>query len=102
MHRLEETFNNIIQATARNVGLTSKLSEDEKLLLYKYYKQATAGDCSIEKPDIMDYEDYVKWRAWMGGKGMSKDDAMKAYIQKYNMLLQLYCLAVYFDTNDSL
>jgi diazepam-binding inhibitor (GABA receptor modulating acyl-CoA-binding protein) len=102
MQKIEETFNNTLNMIRNKEVLASKLSEEQKLVLYRYYKQATVGDCYVEEPDIMDYESYVKWKAWMSVKGTDKETAMKEYICHYNLLLQMYCLTTYFDSNHSL
>lgn len=53
------------------------------LEFYSLYKQATAGDCNIEKPST-DADAQNKWEAWNSRKGMSKDAAKAAYIEAYN------------------
>jgi diazepam-binding inhibitor (GABA receptor modulating acyl-CoA-binding protein) len=102
MLKLEETFNNTIDLMRSNKGFVISLAEEQKLELYKYYKQATLGDCCVEKPDIMNYQAYVKWCAWMQIKGVSRENAMKQYIYNCNAMLQMYCLSSYFRCNDSL
>ncbi|KAG7470021.1 hypothetical protein MATL_G00134890, partial [Megalops atlanticus] len=55
--------------------------EDQELLdLYGLYKQATVGDVNIDKPGMVDLKGKAKWEAWNSRTGMSKDDAMTAYI----------------------
>ncbi|XP_066501823.1 acyl-CoA-binding domain-containing protein 7 [Hoplias malabaricus] len=55
-------------------------SDQELLDLYGLYKQATVGDINIDKPGMVDLKGKAKWEAWNSRKGMSKDDAMTAYI----------------------
>jgi acyl-CoA-binding protein len=54
---------------------------DMKLRLYAHYKQATEGDVSGQKPGFTDFINRAKYEAWAKLKGMSADDAMKAYVK---------------------
>uniref|UniRef100_A0A8B9KGE0 Acyl-CoA binding domain containing 7 n=1 Tax=Astyanax mexicanus TaxID=7994 RepID=A0A8B9KGE0_ASTMX len=55
-------------------------TDQELLDMYGLYKQAIVGDINIDKPGITDLKGKAKWQAWNSRKGMSKDDAMTAYI----------------------
>jgi len=67
----------------KNIDMDS-ISDTIKLDLYKFYKQATEGDCNIPKPYAIYFKENAKWVAWDSIRGMSKDDAMKEYINYYN------------------
>ena len=54
---------------------------DMKLRLYAHYKQATEGDVAGEKPGFTDFINRAKYEAWAKLRGMSADDAMKAYVK---------------------
>eukprot|EP00933_Yihiella_yeosuensis_P079742 TRINITY_DN93153_c0_g1_i1.p1 TRINITY_DN93153_c0_g1~~TRINITY_DN93153_c0_g1_i1.p1 ORF type:complete len:319 (-),score=82.48 TRINITY_DN93153_c0_g1_i1:185-1141(-) len=54
------------------------LSNQAKLRLYGCYKQATAGDCTTSQPWGM--EASYKWEAWNSQQGLSKVEAMCAYV----------------------
>jgi len=75
---LEELF------AAAQKEVTEKFSEhtDEqhKFAVYGYYMQATEGDARSEKLDISKKRDYSKWQAWAQHKGLSREEAMKGYI----------------------
>ena len=58
------------------------ISNDDKLKTYALYKQATEGDCNTAQPWAVQLEARAKHDAWSANKGMSKDDAMKAYIER--------------------
>lgn len=68
----------------------SKRAEREadgvKLMFYGLFKQATVGDVNISKPWITDRVGRAKWFAWESVQGMSKEEAMRAYIDKYEEL----------------
>ena len=49
--------------------------------MYSLFKQATVGDCNTERPGMFDPKGKAKWDAWDGRKGMSKEDAEKAYAE---------------------
>ncbi|XP_076869043.1 acyl-CoA-binding domain-containing protein 7 [Brachyhypopomus gauderio] len=55
-------------------------SDQELLDLYGLYKQAMVGDINTDKPGMLDMKGKAKWEAWDSRKGMSKDDAMTAYV----------------------
>lgn len=74
------------QATADAKDLSEKPSNDNLLKLYAYYKQATEGDVAGERPGLLDFVGGAKFDAWEKIKGLSADDAMKAYVQLVNSL----------------
>ncbi|XP_036395227.1 acyl-CoA-binding domain-containing protein 7 [Megalops cyprinoides] len=65
--------------------------EDQELLdLYGLYKQATVGDVNTDKPGMVDLKGKAKWEAWNSRTGMSKDDAMTAYIALAKEVINKY------------
>ncbi|XP_075850394.1 diazepam-binding inhibitor-like 5 [Microcebus murinus] len=66
--------------------LKGPVSDQEKLLVYSFYKQATKGDCDIPPPPPTEVKAKAKWEAWNQNKGMSKMDAMRIYISKVEEL----------------
>ncbi|KAM6163391.1 diazepam-binding inhibitor-like 5 [Rhynchocyon petersi] len=66
--------------------LKGPVSDQEKLLVYSFYKQATVGDCNIPAPPATDVKAKAKWKAWTRNKGMTKLDAMRIYIAKVEEL----------------
>lgn len=62
------------------------ISTDEKLNLYKYFKQATIGNININKPSFftIDPEPLLKYNAWLSVKNITKEDAMLEYINLAN------------------
>jgi diazepam-binding inhibitor (GABA receptor modulator, acyl-CoA-binding protein) len=75
---LQEEFE---AAVKRVNGLPSAPPNNVLLDLYGLYKQATVGDASGKRPGMTDFRGRAKFDAWAGRKGMSKDDAMRAYIK---------------------
>lgn len=72
-------------AKARSTSLPNQ-SNDVKLQIYSLYKQATDGDVTGSKPGMFDMVGGAKFDAWTTRKGMSKDDAMQAYVDLINKL----------------
>ncbi|XP_069791346.1 acyl-CoA-binding protein [Narcine bancroftii] len=66
--------------------LKTKPSDEDMLLLYSLYKQATVGDVNIDCPGMLDLKGKAKWNAWKAQKGSDKEDMMKKYIQKVQEL----------------
>ncbi|XP_069846525.1 acyl-CoA-binding domain-containing protein 7 [Dipodomys merriami] len=65
--------------------------EDEELKeLYGLYKQAIIGDINIACPVMLDLKGKAKWEAWSLKKGLSKEDAMTAYVSKAKELIEKY------------
>lgn len=85
---LENRFNYIVNKInlLKNDSLYNDMlnfNPSIKLGLYKYYKQATIGDCDIEEPSIDDRDVYSKWSAWNEAKNCTKKDSMISYINIY-------------------
>lgn len=83
---LEEDFTQAAADIKPVVGVPT----DTMLELYGLYKQATLGDNDTGKPGILDPKGRKKWEAWNSKKGMSKEDAMKAYIELVKAMLEKY------------
>mmetsp|Transcript_3772 Transcript_3772/g.8314 ORF Transcript_3772/g.8314 Transcript_3772/m.8314 type:complete len:92 (-) Transcript_3772:2035-2310(-) len=73
----------VFDEAAAKVKEVSGLSNDDLLELYSNFKQATVGDCNIDRPGgFFNHKEQKKWDAWNAKKGVSADEAMKAYIAK--------------------
>ena len=75
------------EAAAAAAKQTKKRPDNATLLkLYSYYKQATEGDVSGDRPGGFDFVGGAKHDAWAKLKGMSPDDAMTNYIKQVDRL----------------
>jgi diazepam-binding inhibitor (GABA receptor modulator, acyl-CoA-binding protein) len=75
-------LNEEFEAAVKRVnGLSSAPPNNVMLDLYGLYKQATVGDATGKRPGFTDMRGRAKFDAWAGRKGMSKEDAMRAYIK---------------------
>jgi acyl-CoA-binding protein len=75
------------RATARAKQLPGQT--DEVLLeLYGLYKQATVGDVTGDEPGVFDFVGRAKYDAWSARRGLSRDEAMGAYIRRVDELAQ--------------
>jgi acyl-CoA-binding protein len=69
------------EAAAQEAQRLPKKPDNQTLLqLYAFYKQASVGDISGKRPGFMDMVGQAKYDAWSKMKGMTKEDAMQAYI----------------------
>ena len=82
----EEEF---VAAQADAQKLTSRPDNDTLLELYSFYKQATDGDVSGDKPGPFDFKARAKYDAWESRQGMSREAAMKAYVKLVKHLKSL-------------
>lgn len=57
-----------------------------RLKLYSYYKQASTGDVTGDRPGGFDFVGGAKYDAWNKLKGMSRDEAMQNYIKQVEKL----------------
>ena len=69
--------------------LTEKPDNETLLSLYSLYKQGTIGDATdANKPEnAFDFVATFKFNAWQKLAGMSKEDAMQAYIDLVDKLV---------------
>ncbi|OQR83830.1 acyl-CoA-binding domain-containing protein [Achlya hypogyna] len=72
------------------VAAASKLSNENKLVLYAFFKQATQGDCTAAKPSAIEFVAKAKWDAWMGLQGMTKEEAQKRYLEVVSSVCKGY------------
>ncbi|PHU28894.1 Acyl-CoA-binding protein [Capsicum chinense] len=68
--------------------LPESTTNENKLILYGLYKQATVGNVNTSRPGIFNMRDRAKWDAWKAVEGKSTDEAMNDYITKVKQLLE--------------
>jgi acyl-CoA-binding protein len=68
-------------AAEESKALPDRPSNDDMLRLYALYKQGSGGDVTGDRPGMMDFVGRAKYDAWADVEGMSRDDAMTAYIE---------------------
>ncbi len=61
-------------------------SNDRLLEFYGLFKQATEGDVEGESPGFFDLRGAAKFDAWEARRGMSREEAMQAYINLVDLL----------------
>ncbi|XP_053089252.1 acyl-CoA-binding domain-containing protein 5-B isoform X2 [Pangasianodon hypophthalmus] len=64
-------------------------SDDMLLRFYTYHQQATVGACYTSEPCGWDALSKAKWEAWKGLGDMSKEEAMKAYVEEILLILEM-------------
>ncbi len=73
-------------AVAASKQLSEKPDNATLLQIYSLFKQATEGDVTGKRPGMLDMVGRAKFDAWEKQKGMSSDEAMKAYIELIDSL----------------
>ncbi|KAL6861638.1 hypothetical protein ACP4OV_017338 [Aristida adscensionis] len=68
--------------------LPDTTTNENKLILYGLYKQATVGNVNTARPGLFNLKDKAKWDAWKGVEGKAKEEAMTDYITKVKQLLE--------------
>ncbi|CAK6952106.1 acyl-CoA-binding domain-containing protein 5A-like isoform X1 [Scomber scombrus] len=64
-------------------------SDDMMLMFYSYYKQATFGPCDMPRPSgFWDSAGKAKWDAWSSLGDMTKEEAMRNYIEDIQLILE--------------
>lgn len=83
MASLEEQFKT---AQAESRQLKQRPDDDSLLEIYAYFKQATEGDVSGDRPGAFNFVARAKYDAWAARQGMKPEVAMKAYVKLINHL----------------
>lgn len=69
------------EAAAKAVkNLKEDPGNEAKLALYGLYKQAVEGDVQGKRPGFTDMVGRAKYDAWAKLKGLSREEAMRKYI----------------------
>jgi diazepam-binding inhibitor (GABA receptor modulating acyl-CoA-binding protein) len=85
------SWKELFEESAEDVKkLKKEPSDNEKLQLYKFYKQAMIGKCNISQPGMFDFVGTEKWKAWNSLGNMSKEDAMCKYCELVLKLKEKY------------
>ncbi|KAL0297463.1 UNVERIFIED_CONTAM: Acyl-CoA-binding protein [Sesamum calycinum] len=71
--------------------LPENTTNENKLILYGLFKQATVGNVNTSRPGIFNMRDRAKWDAWKAVEGKSQEEAMSDYITKVKQLLEEAC-----------
>ena len=83
MSNLEQDFKAMVANVRSGEGIDLKPTPMQKLEIYALFKQATEGDVSGEEPKATDVVARAKYMAWKKLAGVSKEDAMKRYIDYF-------------------
>lgn len=91
MSDLETQFNAAVDKV-RNAPVDGdfKPSNDYKLTMYALYRQATDGDVSGKRPGMLNVVERAKYDAWAKRKGMTRDQAMQAYVDEVDKVEAQY------------
>ena len=70
--------------------LNRRPSNDELLLLYAFFKQASEGDVKGSRPGMLDLKGRAKYDAWAKLKGKSSESCRVEYINLVETLKKKY------------
>lgn len=70
--------------------LPKKPADDELLVIYSLYKQATEGDVTGERPGFFSPKERAKYDARDKIKGKSKEQAQAEYVEAANKIFTKY------------
>jgi len=62
------------------------VSNEDKLVFYAAYKQATIGDCNTSEPSRFSVVDHAKWNAWNKLKGKTQTEARQQYVEQLQIV----------------
>ncbi|PIN18607.1 hypothetical protein CDL12_08723 [Handroanthus impetiginosus] len=82
---LKEEFE---EYAAKAKTLPPTTTNENLLIIYGLYKQATVGNVNTSRPGVFKMRDRAKWDAWKANEGKSQDEAMGDYITKVKQLLE--------------
>ena len=83
-----EELQKLFERQSEEIKSIESMSNDDKLYLYKYYKQSTIGNINIEEPGgWFNFEAKEKYKAWKSVEDTSQNVSLKKYINKVRDLL---------------
>eukprot|EP01119_Soliformovum_irregulare_P015216 TRINITY_DN4252_c0_g1_i3.p1 TRINITY_DN4252_c0_g1~~TRINITY_DN4252_c0_g1_i3.p1 ORF type:complete len:292 (-),score=82.69 TRINITY_DN4252_c0_g1_i3:571-1446(-) len=68
------------------IRILKQVDPTDALQIYGLYKQGSQGDTNVANAPT-DQEGQMRWQAWQRLKGMKKEDAMRAFLDKVKPLL---------------
>ena len=81
MSTVEDKFKVAVEHI-QNTPPSSAVTQDMQLKMYGLFKQATEGNVQGKQPGMLQIVKRAKYNAWAANKGMSKEDAMQAYVKE--------------------
>ena len=81
----DKIFNSTVE-TVNN--FSEKQSDEDMKIIYGLYKQATIGDCNINKPGMFDFKGKAKWDTWNERKGMTSEESKIQYVNHVKEMLK--------------
>lgn len=87
--KIEEVFESAV-TIVKNLPKEGPIqpSNELKLKLYAYYKQATCGPNTTSKPYIWQVVEQYKWDAWLKLGDMTREDAMSNYVMELKKVME--------------
>ena len=86
MTAIKEQFNHAVEQV-KSTPASKPATPETQLKMYALFKQANEGDVKGSKPSMLNPVARAKHKAWTNIKGMTSEDAMKAYIGEVESIL---------------
>ncbi|EDO30754.1 predicted protein [Nematostella vectensis] len=78
----QECVQDLFAQATDYVRSLKNLRDEQKLLFYGLFKQATEGPCKTSRPGFWDIVGKAKWESWHQHGKMPQEKAMKIYVQE--------------------
>lgn len=78
---VKSQFDHVIKTVGPKIAASG--TNDQKLRAYALFKQATVGDATGDRPGMLDFVGRAKYDSWKNVQGMSKEQAMTAYVKEF-------------------
>ncbi|GAB9465432.1 hypothetical protein Gpo141_00002840 [Globisporangium polare] len=79
MSELDAKFQVAVDFVAAKAG--NRMTNEQRLTLYAFYKQALFGVCTVEKPSAADFVGSAKWESWRALGEMDSEVAKQQYLE---------------------
>ena len=74
-----------------------KLPSDLLLQFYSFSRQALKGDNTTPEPSFYQIVEKAKWKAWMGLKGMSMEEAKEKFFALFKQTFPFFLFFYFSD-----
>jgi len=89
MSDLQQRFEQLVVDVRKAEG-NFQPSNDLKLKIYGWFKQATEGDVNGKRPSRLNLVGRAKWDSWNALQGMSQEEAKRCYVETVGDLFKRF------------
>jgi diazepam-binding inhibitor (GABA receptor modulating acyl-CoA-binding protein) len=70
-----------VDSKKKDKNMTRTVTQEDTLLYYAYYKQATLGPCNKPAPSMWQVSEWSKWNAWNSIQKLLPQRAKERYVE---------------------